>query len=637
MPRLTTQQCDERKPCGLCMRLGVACEQVSLTFEFRSGLGSSRSCTAEVRSVAPLYQRSPSPSKPIAVTRPSSSHSRLSPPGIESGLDIIFDSDNLLNADAIPQPDPDLPYAPETHNRVWEVHSDSDLFDEPLDLGIAEETSINLAPSSLPQQRTSDVVGFYMSIWRLHCLPALNLTFKSMETIRGQSSLITDTMATLAASRMSRKLPQRRFFTSSDSPGFDFRPDYGHEALSGELYGSALRKMSCWSPENFDLNPMLAFAALVLFSYVESSMGYFKGFYIHSQGIERLLKKSADRIFPHGAGLLASWVEVKMQNWWRRAYFGVPEFFQDYCFSPLLHPEMQFISNTKSGRTATILWILCESHRINTAALIACFARQEKSRQMRENTISKFVNNAIPVSEQPSIHSEIVAMIKMYSEKLDEWRVCFPDLAEIERNPNRLKRFDLKRPENEAIYFSSHKLAMNMAYYVVARAMHCVGPLETFASASMHNIDNLYEETEAWIFILLRIAAGISWENCVCLNAYIIGFAGLLLACALSSRSLETGLWIQEWLEKRLGQGGIEEGNFPVFQILDAVRLINRERRNGLDVVALFQTVDDGGGKGKFGSYSSQFIWSMLVYGRCRSTGELASYHVSTRGSIAPK
>ncbi|KAL7940539.1 hypothetical protein V8C42DRAFT_224750 [Trichoderma barbatum] len=634
--RQKRKKCDERKPCGLCMRLRVACEQISQTFEFRSVLGPSRSRKARVRSVTSLYAPNSPSSKAVAVTRPLTKLLEHSPTGMEGGHDTIFEPDSVLNASTISLPDPSLSYAPEIQNRVWEVHSDPELFDEPLDLGITEETTISVAPLSVPQQRTNDVVGFYMSFWKLHCLPALNVTFKSMDTIRGQSPLITDTMATLAASRMSRKLPQRQLLITSDSPGFYFRPDSGHEAFSSQLYGSALRRMSCWRSENFDSNPMLAFTALVLFCYVESSMGYFEGFYIHSQGIEELLRKSADRIFPHGAGLLAAWVEVKMQNWWRRAYFGVPEFFQDYS-TPLLRPELQFISNTGSGRTATILWILCESHRLHNVALIACWARQGKSRQMREITVSTFMDNANQTSEQPPISSEILARIKMNSEKLDEWRACLPGLVEVEANLNCLKSFDLKSPGHETIYFPSHKLAMDMAYYVVARVMHCAGPLQTFASASMHNTDDLYEEIEAWIFILLRIAAGISWEDCVCLNAYTVGLAGLLLACALSSRSLETGLWIQEWLEMHLGRDGIEEGNFPVFQILDAVRLINRERRNGLDVVALFQTVDDGGGKGKFGSYSSQLISSMLVYGRCRSTGELVSYHVSAESLAAPR
>ncbi|UKZ57103.1 hypothetical protein TrVGV298_010955, partial [Trichoderma virens] len=305
MCRLRRKKCNGGKPCDLCVRLGVSCEQIFPTFEFRSILGPSRSTKAGVRSDTSKYR--PSPPK----------HSRCLPPRIEDGCNTTFDPDSLSNAITI-----------------------------------------------------SDVVRFYMSAWKIHCLPALHLSFESMEAIRGQSPLITDTLATLAASRLSRKLPQRRLLKVSDSPLFGFRPDSGHECLSSELYGSALRKMSCWSSEEFDLSPMLAFAALVLFCYVESSMGNFKEFYIHSQGVEILLKKSAYIIFPNGAGLLAAWVEVKMQNWWRRAYFGVPEFFQDY-FNPLLSPELQFISNTESGRSATILWILCESHRLNTAALIA--------------------------------------------------------------------------------------------------------------------------------------------------------------------------------------------------------------------------------------------------------------------------
>ncbi|KAL7905020.1 hypothetical protein GGI35DRAFT_461635 [Trichoderma velutinum] len=631
MCRQRRKKCDEQKPCGLCIKLGVSCEKILPAFEFRSVLGPSRSRKAGVRPVTLHRQLNPPSDKPIAVTWTPLKHSRFSPPRIEDGFDTTFDSDVLLNEHTTPQTDLSLFHGPDVHNRAREFLSGSRRFEAWSQLESANGISIGLSPSCLLQQRVDDVVRFYMSAWKTHCLPALNLSFESM-AVRGHSSLITDTMATLAANRLSRKLPQKRLFKTSDSPWFDFRPDFGHERLSSELYGSALRKMLCWSSEEFDLYPMLAFVALVLFCYVESSMGNFKEFYIHSQGVEKLLKKSADFVFPQGAGLLAAWVEVKMQNWWRRAYFGVPEFFQAYT-NPLLDPKLQLILNTDNGRTATILWILCESHRLNTAARIACWARQPNNCQTTRESRSLINNNPL-ASEPPILFSEFMALMDIYSEKLDMWHASFPDWMEIAENSNQPKQLDLRSPEDEAIYFPSHKLAMNMAYYVVARVMHCSGPLQSFSSASIHNIEELYEETEAWVFILLRIAAGIRWEDCVCLNAYTIGFAGLLLSCALCSRRLETGLWIQEWLEKRLEPGMFEEGNFPVFQILDAVRLINRERRNGLDVISLFQTVDDGGGRGKFGSYSSQRIWSMLVYGRRRSTGELLSYYVSTRGLV---
>ncbi|KAH0522981.1 hypothetical protein TsFJ059_008042 [Trichoderma semiorbis] len=627
--RQRRKKCDERKPCGLCMKLGVSCEQVFPTFEFRSVVGPSRPRKAGVRQGTSQRQ----PDKRVAVTWTPPKHARFSSPRVEGGVDATFGHDILLNEDTTLETDLSLSYVLDTDNGNRETLCGPRPLQELSHLGSADGMAVALTPSCLLQQRTNDVVRFYMNAWEVHCVPALNLPFEFM-AIRGHSSLITDAMATLAANRLSRKLPQRRLFNSSESPWFSFRPDAGHECLSSELYGSALRKMLRWSSEEFDLYPMLAFIALILFCYVESSMGNFKEFYTHSQGVENLLKKSANLVFPHGSGLLAAWVEVKMQNWWRRAYFGVPEFFQAYT-DPLLDPKLQLILDTDSGRIATILWILCESHRLNTAARIACWARARQpddGRTTRKSTT--FTDNTASSSEHTMRPSEFVALMEMYSEKLEMWRASIPNWIEVTGNANCPKYLDIRSPENEAIYFPSHKLAMNMAYYVAARVMQCSGPLESFASASIHNIDDIYEETEAWIFILLRIAAGISWQECISLNAYTIGFAGLLLSCALCSRRLETGLWIEEWLENRLEPGRFEEGNFPVFQILDAVRLINRERRNGVDVVSLFQTVDDGGGRGKFGSYSSQRIWSMLVYGRCRNTGELISYYVSTRGLV---
>ena len=140
------------------------------------------------------------------------------------------------------------------------------------------------------------------------------------------------------------------------------------------------------------------------------------------------------------------------------------------------------------------------------------------------------------------------------------------------------------------------------------------------------DMGDLYEEVEAWILILLRIAAGISWKHCVRQNVYTVGFTGLLLACMLKSRNPATGLWIQRWLEEHLKGDEFEEGNFPVFQVLETVRLVNRERADGWDVLSLFQTVDDRGGSGKLGSYHSQRLVSLLVYARCRSTGSMQSY-----------
>ncbi|CAM1502508.1 Fc.00g044920.m01.CDS01 [Cosmosporella sp. VM-42] len=436
-------------------------------------------------------------------------------------------------------------------------------------------------------------------------------------------------MATLSACRLSRSLPQRRLFKVSDTPWLCFRPDAGHEYLSGELYGSAMRKMAWWSLQEFDSQPILALTVLVLFCYLESSMGNFQEFRLHSEAVEKFLESYSDGVIPHDAGLVAAWVEVKMQNWWRRAYFSIPDFHRDYN-APLLNSELQAICLTAQYRRASVLWILCESHRLNATAIVEFWdGRYHDDQIVVPDDFSYSLLEVEP--EQPRERlswSQYVALTKSESEKLDAWHSSLPasDLPEFIESQSNRSTLNPQKLEIQAIHFGSHTSAMNFAYYIAARAMQCTGPIQSLENHSLMDMDCVYGEVESWILILLRIAAGVSWKECIRLNVYTIGLTGLLLACALRSRSLSIGLWIEEWLEEHLTGDEFEEGNFPVFQVLAALRLVNRERRNGLDVFALFQTVNDGGGSGKFGSYHSQLIKSLLVYGRCRTTGQIYSY-----------
>jgi hypothetical protein len=215
--------------------------------------------------------------------------------------------------------------------------------------------------------------------------------------------------------------------------------------------------------------------------------------------------------------------------------------------------------------------------------------------------------------------------------KLDAWfgRLKVSDLADYWHEKGKNLASDYPEQAIEPLHFKSHASAMNFAYYITARVLQCLEPLESLHKGCLINNDEGCQETERWIQVLLRIAAGIDWEQCVRLNTYKVGFASLLLACALRTRRLETGLWMQNWLDGHLKGFHFEEGNFPVFQILGTLRLINHERMSGRDVLALFQTMDDQGGSGKLGSYHSQRLSSLWIYGRCRRTGVKCSYRRS--------
>lgn len=490
-------------------------------------------------------------------------------------------------------------------------------------------TGLHIPPNVLPHRDPVYPVTFYKDVWSKKCLPVLHSVFHQLETRQGPSLLITDMIVALSACRLSRTLPQRKLFNNSSIPGLCFRPDAGHESLSHEYYGAVMRKMAWWSHQDFNANPTLGLAVLILFCYLESSMGNFQEFRLHSEGTKNLIQSYLDWVICDGAELLAAWVEIEMQNWWRRAYFSTPDFYRKHG-TLSLHPRLGAVLETTNHQRAAVLLILCESHRLNNAAIVSSWD------DCKDNDPSTKTDGAsLPATarttdlENRLSLNKYEALLKVQSEKLDKWYAHLPasDLPEFwqsEGNHVALSPTELDVPP---LLFKSQFSAMNFAYYVTARVMQCTGPLESLQSPFHMNIGDAYEESEVWISILLRIAAGIGWEQCVQLNVYTIGFAGLLLACALRSHSLATGLWMQDWLEDRLEGNGFEEGNFPVFQILEILRLVNCERRHGRDVISLFQTVDDGGGSGKLSSYHSQILTSLWVYGRCRTTGRMYSYY----------
>ncbi len=182
----------------------------------------------------------------------------------------------------------------------------------------------------------------------------------------------------------------------------------------------------------------------------------------------------------------------------------------------------------------------------------------------------------------------------------------------------------------EPLRFTSHGAAMNFAYYITARVFQCTKFLVALRPGHDEaQMSGACKAGELWIMVLLRLSAAIDWDDCSRLNTYTVGLSGLLLACVLRSHNLAVGLWVQDWLSRQYQGGCLEEGSFPIFQILQVLRIINRERRSGRHVYAVCQAVDDGGGVGKFDSYNSQRLESVLVYGVCTSSCSLYSRHIS--------
>ncbi|KAI0106604.1 hypothetical protein F4776DRAFT_645915 [Hypoxylon sp. NC0597] len=467
--------------------------------------------------------------------------------------------------------------------------------------------------------------SFYMSIWGNKCAPALHPVFHRLARLENASPVVLDTMMALAARQLSRMLPRAREFGSLDILGSSFRPDLGQQNISAEFSGSAMRSVARWTPADFESNWTTALAVLILFCYLESLMSNFRGFYLHSAAVETLMNTQGGykaKLSRHGIELIAAWAQSKLHNWWRRFHFSTPNFQRDH---PPLTILPTILSMADDCRTS-VLMILCESYRLNAATLIYHYA----------STVDiRFTTQGDPSSNSSGFLTAQEEQLKSQRSALDDWytRLCPSELPidsySTACNSAGREFTDL---QIQPLRFKSHDAAMNFAYYVVARVMQCTEFLNALQPSHRR-----YRHTEAnqpfsiagpWTMVLLRIAAGIDWESCTRLNAYTIGISGLLLACVLRSNELAVGLWVQDWLNQRYLEGCLEEGSFPIFQILQVLRIINEERSVGRHVYAVCQPVDDGGGVGKFNSYNSQKLVSVLVYGWCVDSSSLYSRRI---------
>lgn len=165
---------------------------------------------------------------------------------------------------------------------------------------------------------------------------------------------------------------------------------------------------------------------------------------------------------------------------------------------------------------------------------------------------------------------------------------------------------------------------MNYAYYCAARVMDS-SDAQGSSHSMQHHGNSHATDADAWMITLLQIAAGLNWSDCLRFNIHTIGIVSLLFACVLRTTNPAIGTWVEDWMMRQVASEDTEEGSFPNLQILQALRLVNSERRAGRDVLAVYQPIDDGGGIGKYGAYTSQSITSFLVFGKCRGTGTLYS------------
>jgi hypothetical protein len=438
--------------------------------------------------------------------------------------------------------------------------------------------------------------------------------FISASSIGLDNSMLKDAILALASCNISRRHAEKKS-TSRENMGA-MGPSLVHQTRSQLYYSSSIKKFISLTPMDYQSNSNVIFTVLVLFAYIESSMGNFEGFYCHVQGLAKFLMDLEAVI--GGATLrplLAAWMQVRFLVWWARAYFSSIEVHRQLPSIPL--PKMlEGIAESLEERRVGILSIMCESHRLNFKEALNYWPHSPG----REDTAREDINGASELRQ--TIH-----LLSVQAKRSDQWLLSLPESEQPLHWVESQHCFEGLGEINEPIIFQSHDAALNFAYFVVGRIMQCTTTLRRLQNPNLE--EELSNEEESWARILIQIAKATNMKTSIIKNTYTIGFSGLLLAAISRFQSLELGIEIENWLRELKDMHPTEEGAFPVYQSLGVVKAINQQRMMGCQIFGVTQQVDDGGGNPKFTAYNSQFLNTVLVHGRCTFTGQLFTKCVS--------
>jgi hypothetical protein len=172
---------------------------------------------------------------------------------------------------------------------------------------------------------------YYLTHWGDSCLEALDCCFRKITHDDNNNRLLKHSILALSACNLSRSRPERDgHISSKNDPTLTYRPHRQHQGTSQYYYTSALGKVAKIindaSPWQTSQDTLLA--VLVVFCYIESTMGTFPGFNCHAQGIMKFIQATRARnsdaasATDIGHRLLSAYLHSRYQSWWRRLHFS---------------------------------------------------------------------------------------------------------------------------------------------------------------------------------------------------------------------------------------------------------------------------------------------------------------------------
>lgn len=415
-------------------------------------------------------------------------------------------------------------------------------------------------------------------------------------------------------------------------------PQKDHQYQSLEYYNKGIQGLA----ESFLIHPCIdphyMLATSLLFHYFELDSGSFTGGIGHMDGIEKLLSSEYDKLNSTSTGrdLLSATMSLR-SVFVNRCIVGgskISRPVSKVAIFPLKHPVVD--AELKAGTlydSITILmfdclfterriildWCVCRAKSPNGGAkdVLAWLLSQMQLPESRD---------ASSVEELAEIDNSYRKALEQQRASLDEWHSKLP-LSELpmdsftsqkqaffEESTTKLEIYPLK--------FRSFDSAMNYAYYATCQVL-----------SSPNMLDRLYSRTDItipftrknypWEELILRIAAGLDFADCIHKNTFRSGMMSLLTLCTISCPNPNVSLWVEKWIGHLENFGIPLESGLPFQMVKRVGRVLAQQKHNDRDIFLLSPVDTEDTEKADL--YQSDFSMQIVVCGKDRRMGRLYS------------
>ncbi|KIW45026.1 uncharacterized protein PV06_03449 [Exophiala oligosperma] len=602
-------KCDQRRPhCNACVRLALDCEGYNTRprFQFHAQTGKPVEQTVRFAEWGPIYvPGSRSGGSPPSKTR---TPTHAASPVLSSVFFTPY-PDIVVNA----------PSTPETFENSAEIEcfrlkgiasvfncASATLYDkEPSCVGeksylldLAHPTT--LFPTSLASNNSKCMDEIYWHHWRTRVVEFLPQVFDHITATPPQFIPLKNVLLAVSSIHFARSVS-----SAVGEPGLQPRREAfmknEHRLRSLNYYSTAMRLLADVMPTASADQAQDVFATLLLFHFVELDIGSFSGVLTHMDGMDKVLPFFRDQLTSTQLGkrLLSTWLTCRSLVVNRRISLA----FADARHEVPSLWRLRTVDAVEDTLTAlhttsdTIIMILCEGIELSRKIILdfavcrdIAFA-QEGNRH--PNFCSMLKHAGLPMSRSGVSQPELAAISEAYQNSLSDQR------GRLEHWYSQLDDAELpiacspSRPQHSrtiggallvpALKLRTHNSAMDYAYYAAARLLCSTDFWERIVDDQTSATTSLPSITE-WELLILRIAAGLSFQDCdPTSKSSAIGIGSLLGFCAGWCPDRAVGNWVESYI-RRLDNFGIEiDGTFPNSIVL----------RNLQEVIAMKQQSRD--------------------------------------------